>query len=54
MAQMIKSFLIPTLEATMAKTIHATTTTIPGANHVVMVSHPDAVASVIESAAGAK
>jgi pimeloyl-ACP methyl ester carboxylesterase len=44
----------PALEATMAKTIHATTTTIPGANHVVMVSHPDAVASVIESAAVAK
>ena len=44
----------PTLEATMAKTIHAKTTTIDGASHVVMVSHPDAVASVIENAAGAK
>jgi pimeloyl-ACP methyl ester carboxylesterase len=44
----------PALEATMAKTIHATTTTIPGASHVVMVSHPGAVASVIENAAGAR
>jgi pimeloyl-ACP methyl ester carboxylesterase len=44
----------PTLEATMAQTIHARTTTVPGSSHVVMVSHPDVVASVIENAAGAK
>ena len=44
----------PTLEATMAKTIHAATTTITDASHVVMVSHPDEVASVIANAAGAK
>ncbi len=40
----------PGLEASMAKTIHATTTTIQ-ASHVVMLSHPDAVAAVIERAA---
>jgi len=42
----------PTLEATMATAIHAKTSTVAGASHVVMVSHPDAVASVIEDAAG--
>lgn len=43
----------PGLEATMARTIHATTTTVP-ASHVAMLSHPDAVAAVIEHATGAK
>ncbi|MDE1994527.1 MAG: alpha/beta hydrolase [Rhizobiaceae bacterium] len=43
----------PTLEATMAKTIHADTTTIP-ASHVAMLSHPKDVAAVIERAAAAK
>lgn len=43
----------PALEATMAHTIHATMTTIPS-SHVAMLSHPDAVAAVIERAAGSK
>jgi pimeloyl-ACP methyl ester carboxylesterase len=42
----------PNLKAAMAKTIHATTTTIP-ASHVAMLSHPDAVAKVIERAVSA-
>ncbi|UPG92781.1 alpha/beta fold hydrolase [Luteibacter aegosomatissinici] len=41
----------PTLEATMAKTIGATTKTIQ-ASHVVMLSHPDEVAATILQAAG--
>lgn len=45
--------IAPALEATMARTIHATTTTVP-ASHVAMLSHPDAVAMVIERAAGSK
>jgi len=40
----------PSLEGQMAKTIHATTTTLDG-SHVVMLSKPAAVAAVIESAA---
>lgn len=40
----------PTLEATMAKTIHATTTTIKS-SHVAMLSKPADVAEVIEHAA---
>jgi len=43
----------PGLEATMASTIHARTTTIPS-SHVAMLSHPDTVAAVIERAAGSK
>ncbi len=41
----------PALEATMAKTIGATTKTIQ-ASHVVMLSHPDEVAATILAAAG--
>jgi pimeloyl-ACP methyl ester carboxylesterase len=40
----------PSLEASMAKTIGATTTTIR-ASHVVMLSHPNEVAEVVERAA---
>ena len=40
----------PTLEATMARTIHAKTTTLQG-SHLVMLSKSAAVASVIETAA---
>ena len=43
----------PSLESSMANRIHATTTTIPS-SHVPMLSHPDAVAAVIEQAAGLK
>lgn len=43
----------PALEVTMAHTIHATTTTV-SASHVAMLSHPDAVAAVIERATGSK
>lgn len=39
----------PTLEATMAKTIHAKTTTVKG-SHLIMLSKPSAVAAVIEDA----
>ncbi len=42
----------PSLEAAMARTINATTTTIQ-ASHVAMLSHPAEVAAVIERAAGA-
>lgn len=40
----------PSLEASMAKAIHATTTTLQG-SHVVMLSKPSDVARVIEEAA---
>lgn len=40
----------PVLEARMAKTIGATTTTVQG-SHLIMLSHPSAVAAVIEEAA---
>ncbi len=40
----------PSLEASMAKTIHANTTTLKS-SHVAMLSHPAEVAKVIESAA---
>jgi pimeloyl-ACP methyl ester carboxylesterase len=40
----------PTLEASMAKTIQAKTTTLQG-SHLVMMSKPSAVAAVIEEAA---
>jgi pimeloyl-ACP methyl ester carboxylesterase len=43
----------PDLEASMASKIHATTTTV-ASSHVPMLSHPDAVAAVIEHAAGLK
>lgn len=43
----------PALEAAMAKTIRATVTTIQ-ASHVVMLSHPEEVATVIERAAAGK
>jgi pimeloyl-ACP methyl ester carboxylesterase len=43
----------PDLEASMARKIHATTTTV-ASSHVPMLSHPDAVAAVIEHAAGLK
>lgn len=43
----------PQLEASMASKIHATTTTV-ASSHVPMLSHPDAVAAVIEKAAGLK
>lgn len=42
--------LSPTLEATMAQTINAETTTVRS-SHVIMLSRPDAVADVIASAA---
>lgn len=45
----------PQALAFMAKRAHAReTVVIPGASHVVMVSHPEVVAKVIESAAAAK
>ena len=40
----------PSLEASMAKAIHATTVTLQG-SHVVMISRPSDVAAVIEDAA---
>lgn len=43
----------PTLEAQMASAIHAKTTTIES-SHVMMLSHPDVVAKVIEDAATGK
>lgn len=43
----------PALEASMASNIHATTATI-SSSHVPMLSHPDAVAAVIEQATGVK
>lgn len=43
----------PELEVTMAKTINATTTTV-ASSHVPMLSHPDAVAAVVEQAAGVR
>ncbi|GAA3747881.1 alpha/beta fold hydrolase [Terriglobus aquaticus] len=42
--------IAPEHEASMAKQIQATTTTLP-ASHVVMLSHPNEVAKVIEDAA---
>lgn len=42
--------ILPTLEATMAKSIHATTQTIKS-SHVAMLSHPREVVDVIERAA---
>jgi len=45
----------PSVSAFMAERAHARqTVTIKGASHVVMVSHPDAVAALIEKAAVAK
>lgn len=43
----------PGLEATMAKTINATTTTV-ASSHVAMLSHPAEVAAVVERAAGGR
>lgn len=40
----------PSLEASMARTIQATTTTVPS-GHLMMLSRPEAVATVIENAA---
>ncbi len=42
--------ILPTLESTMAQSIHATTQTIKS-SHVAMLSHPGEVAEVIERAA---
>jgi pimeloyl-ACP methyl ester carboxylesterase len=45
----------PALHAFMAKRAHARETKIvKGASHVVMISHPDAVARVIEDAANTR
>jgi len=41
----------PDLERWMAKRMEATTTSVPGASHAVMVSHPREVANVILAAA---
>jgi pimeloyl-ACP methyl ester carboxylesterase len=41
------------VEEIMAKRIHAHTTAIPGASHVVVISHPEAVTQVILKAAHA-
>lgn len=41
------------VEEIMAKRIHAHTTVIPGASHVVMISHPEAVTQLIIKAAHA-
>jgi pimeloyl-ACP methyl ester carboxylesterase len=44
----------PALQPFMAKRAHAKQTVeVQGASHVVMISHPDAVAKIIEDAAGA-
>ena len=41
----------PDLERWMYKRAGARVTEVPGSSHVVMISHPDIVASVIEEAA---
>lgn len=41
----------PAAEQAMAQRAHGHTVTIPGASHAVAVSHPDAVADVVEAAA---
>jgi pimeloyl-ACP methyl ester carboxylesterase len=41
----------PAAERAMAQRAHAHTVTIPGASHAVAVSHPDAVAELVEAAA---
>jgi len=43
----------PELERWMAKRMDATTTSVPGASHAVMVSRPREVANVILAAAAA-
>jgi pimeloyl-ACP methyl ester carboxylesterase len=47
--------IVPKLHAFMAERAHPrATTVVPGASHVVMISHADAVAKVIEDAANAR
>lgn len=43
----------PAAEQAMAQRAHSHTVTIPGASHAVAVSHPDAVADLVEAAARA-
>ncbi|MEV0036023.1 alpha/beta hydrolase, partial [Streptomyces sp. NPDC050804] len=43
----------PAAERAMARRAHARTVTVPGASHAVPVSHPEAVANLVEAAARA-
>jgi len=43
--------ITPTSEEAMAQRAHAQITTFPGGSHLTLISHPDAVTAVIESAA---
>ncbi|MUL47237.1 alpha/beta hydrolase [Mycobacterium sp. CBMA293] len=45
--------ITPASKSFMAQRANATTTTFPGGSHLTLISHPDAVAAVIESAAAA-
>ncbi|WP_319452263.1 MULTISPECIES: alpha/beta hydrolase [unclassified Mycobacterium] len=43
--------ITPTSEEAMAQRAHSTVTLFPGGSHLTLISHPDAVTAVIESAA---
>ena len=45
--------IIPAAKESMAQRAHAQVTTFQGGSHLTLVSHPDAVTAVIESAATA-